>query len=214
MFTGIIQTTAPITRLTVHPGLLDLQCQLPAEIRASLETGASVAIDGICLTVCRITDNTVFFQAMAETLTRTTLGLLTENQPVHVERSARFGDEIGGHVLSGHIDTVAEIVRIEPSTNNYAITLKINPAWLKYIFPKGFIALSGASLTVVDVDRKEHSFSVHLIPETLTRTTFSQKKKGDKLNVEIDRQTQAIVDTTELFLQRLADKGGINPWNQ
>jgi riboflavin synthase len=122
---------------------------------------------------------------------------------VNVERSHRPGMEIGGHIVSGHVDGTAKIVRVEQPANNYVITLAIPEAWMKYVFPKGFLALNGVSLTVAEADKKNHTITVYLIPETLRRTSFAQKKVGDLVNFEVDRQTQAIVDTVVDFLGNL-----------
>lgn len=111
-----------------------------------------------------------------------------------MERAAKFGDEIGGHLLSGHIFGMAQIDKIDLSSNNCAIFFKCAPEWTQYLFPKGYVALNGVSLTLVDVDPKG-LFSVHLIPETLKRTTFGSSRSGDWVNLEFDSQTQAIVDT-------------------
>lgn len=203
MFTGIVQSTATVTRAIRAPGLLDLTLQLPMTMTNQLTLGASVAVDGVCLTVTRIEHDEVSFQAIAETLSRTTLENLHKNHRVNVERSARVGDEIGGHLLSGHIDTTATICFINRPEDNWILGLKIDPRWIKYLLPKGYVALSGLSLTLVDVDPTAGIFTVHLIPETLARTTLSEKNTEDKLNVEIDRQTQAIVDTVENYLTRL-----------
>ncbi len=200
MYTGIIQATAPVISLLRKPGLLTLTIQFPDVMLQDLQLGASVSVDGVCLSVVAIANNDVTFDVMAETLARTTLGLLQEKQRVHLERSARAGDEIGGHQLSGHIDAMAEIIHIDTPENNYIITFQMPEAYANYFFEKGFIALAGASLTLVDVNKETQRFKVHLIPETLKCTTFKDKKIGDTVNVEIDRQTQITVDTVESFL--------------
>ena len=165
-----------------------------------LRRGASVAVDGACLTVTKIDKTRVSFDLMGETLAKTTLGQLKENDRVNSERSASLGDEIGGHLLSGHITGTAEIVAIDHPENNHVVTFGVPPEWMKYIFPKGFIALDGASLTIVDVDKAAGTFTVWLIPETLRMTTFGFKKTGDRVNVEIDSRTQTIVDTVQALM--------------
>ena len=134
---------------------------------------------------------------MAETLAKTNLGRLTEGSEVNLER-ARFGDEIGGHVMSGHIIAQTPVTRIEQSEHNRTLWFAL-PAELKpYVLTKGFIGLDGCSLTIGSVTERE--FNVHLIPETLQRTLFGSRQVGDCVNVEIDAQTQAIVDTVERVL--------------
>ena len=140
------------------------------------------------------------FDAMQETLVKTTIGSLKQGDQVNVERSAKMGDEIGGHVVSGHVSTMAEIVDVAESENNKVVTFHVEPQWMRYIFSKGFISLDGASLTVVDADKEVGTFKVWLIPETLRVTKFGSKKVGERVNVEIDPQTQVIVETVERVL--------------
>jgi riboflavin synthase len=132
---------------------------------------------------------------MGETLAATTLGLLQPGDEVTIERSVRYGDEVGGHRVSGHVDTVARIVSVDQPENNYVVTFSVEGPWCRYLFRKGFVALDGASLTIAAVDRVAGAFSVWLIPETLRRTRFGSLKPGDRVNLEVDRETQAVVDT-------------------
>ncbi len=128
---------------------------------------------------------------------------------VNLERSAKRDAEIGGHVLSGHVIGTATVTRIERTENNCRMTFTGKPAWTKYIFDKGFLALNGASLTVAAIDRAQHAFSVNLIPETLQRTNFSLLSEGDEVNVEVDQQTRVIVDTVErVIAERLPEYVG------
>jgi riboflavin synthase len=204
VFTGIAETCVPVASVTHAEGLTTFALDFPSEEPlAGLASGASVSVDGVCFTVTRIDGTRVLFDAMAETLGRTTLGALAVGARVNVERSARFGSEIGGHVVSGHVTGTAEIARIDTPRNNHVVTFRVPVGWMKYVFPKGFIALDGISLTVVDVDKDRGEFTVWFIPETLRRTTFGWKRTGDQVNVEIERQTQAIVDTVEDILPRI-----------
>jgi riboflavin synthase len=201
MFTGIVRGLGEVTGLVKKSGMISFQLRLPPGLGEGLARGASVAIDGVCLTAVDIDGDTVGFDAMEETLLRTTLGGLSPASRVNVERSCRVGDEIGGHVVSGHVAGVAEIVAVEERANNRPVTFKVDPAWLKYLLPKGFVALDGCSLTVVDVDRRAATFSVWFIPETLRATGFGSKGVGDRVNLELDSRTQAIVDTVERYLE-------------
>ena len=205
MYTGIVQNTAKIVDVILKNGLTTFVVKFNESLLTNLKIGASVAIDGVCFTVTSINQENVSFDAMQETLDKTTVKYLAPSGIVNVERSAKYGDEIGGHVLSGHIDGLAKIVDIETPKNNCIITFECPQELMKYVFPKGFIAINGASLTVVETENKE-TFSVYLIPETLRATTFKLKKVGDYVNIEIDRQTQIIVDT----LERLLTKSYIN----
>jgi riboflavin synthase len=201
MFTGIVQNYVSVAEIIKKPGLITFSLIFPDELRVGLQAGASVAVDGVCFTTLKVEHDQVFFDAMQETLQRTTIGLLTTGQLVNVERSFKVGDEVGGHLLSGHVHGMAEITAIDTSIpNNQVMTFKIPHHLTKYIFSKGFVALNGVSLTIVDVDKNNATFTVYFIPETLKRTTFGSKQVGDWVNIEIDSQTQAIVETVERIL--------------
>jgi riboflavin synthase len=193
MFTGIISAIGAVVDLKVKEGLLHYAVAFPFE---KIELGASVSIDGVCQTVVRIDQDRVWFDAIEETLKRTTLDTLAVGRKVNIERAAKMGDEIGGHLLSGHIYCTAKLVRIRD--NIYTFSMTSNGA--KYLFSKGYIAIDGISLTLVDV--WEEGFTVHLIPETLNRTLLGKKKLGDRVNIEIDALTQAAVDTVEKIISK------------
>lgn len=193
MFTGIVQGIATVENVITEPGLSTFAIDLPQGSANGVTIGASVAINGTCLTVTRQENATLYFDAMQETLGLTTLSELKPGMEVNFERAARIGDEIGGHLLSGHIHTTADLVDIVHSKNNVSLWFEVPGTWARYIFPKGYIAINGASLTIGDV--LENRFNVHLIPETLRATTFGKAITGDKVNIEIDSQTQTIVDT-------------------
>lgn len=197
MFTGIVQELAPVRRLEALEGLMRIELELSASAREGLQAGASVAINGVCLTAARFDDNGVGFDVIAETLARTNLGALDEGARVNVERSATFADEIGGHRVSGHVSGKAPILSIQRSPNNQVIRFGADPEWLRFLFHKGFIALDGASLTLSALDRGAGWFEVSLIPETLERTTLGLREEGDDVNVEVDSETQAVVETVE-----------------
>ena len=207
MYTGIVQSAVEVTRVAAQPGLKSFSVELPADVVEDLEIGASVAVDGVCVTVTAIDGRDVAFDAIQETQERTTLGGIEAGSRVNVERSAKAGAEVGGHEISGHVDGTVRIVDIERHDNNCILTFGAPPEYMKYVFPKGFIALNGCSLTVVDVDREASTFTVHLIPETLRVTTFGEKRTGDDINFEIERKTQVIVDTVRDFLHQQAEDG-------
>jgi riboflavin synthase len=206
MYTGIVQACVPVVRVENKPGLTTYAVEIPEALVAGLASGDSVSIDGVCQTVVRIDSAQVTFDAMEETLRKTTISSVAEGRRVNVERSAKAGDEIGGHALAGHVSGTAEIVAVQVSENNRTSTFRVPAAWMNYIFPQGFIALDGASLTIVDVDREQATFRVSFIPETLKRTTFGAKGVGDLVNVEIDSRTQIIVDTVERVLAQMSIK--------
>lgn len=199
MFTGIVQGTGKIVH--IHQPSADFRSHtvaLPEHMAHNLQIGASIAHNGCCLTITQINGNQATFDLMAETLAKTNLGSLKTGDSVNLERAARFGDEIGGHPMSGHIIATTPISRIEHSAHNRTLYFRLPPQLAAYILPKGFIGLDGCSLTIGDVTA--HEFSVHLIPETLQRTLFGSRQAGDRINIEIDAQTQAIVDTVERVL--------------
>ncbi|MBV8500730.1 MAG: riboflavin synthase subunit alpha [Paucibacter sp.] len=196
MFTGIVQGVARVDRVEDLPGLRRFTLEFPAGFAAGLQIGASVSCDGVCLTVTDLHDDTrAYFDVMRQTLQLTTLGSFQKGDRINVERAAKDGAEIGGHPLSGHIDFRAHLASVREPENNRVLRIAVPPQWMRYIFAKGYIAINGASLTVSDADKNENWFEVWLIPETLRMTTFAAKAAGDELNIEIERQTQVIVDT-------------------
>ncbi|OOF43848.1 riboflavin synthase subunit alpha [Rodentibacter trehalosifermentans] len=199
MFTGIVQGIAPIHSITEKAHFRTQVVKLPPEMRKDLEIGASVSNNGVCLTVTEINDDLVSFDLMQETLRITNLGTLKAGDFVNIERAMQMGAEIGGHILSGHVYCTAHISDIISTENNRQIWFELpNAEVMKYILTKGFVAVDGISLTIGEV--KGNQFCVNLIPETLQRTLMGQRKIGDVVNIEIDSQTQAIVDTVERYL--------------
>lgn len=198
MFTGIIQGTAEITTITEKENFRTHTIRLPPALLPGLMPGASVAHNGCCLTVTTIDGDQVSFDLMQETLRVTNLGAVKVGDRVNVERAARFGDEIGGHAMSGHIMATAEVSQVVESENNRQVWFSIPAGLGRYIFTKGYIGIDGISLTIGEVRSGE--FCVNLIPETLTHTTIGIRQPGDRVNIEIDPQTQAIVDTVERVL--------------
>lgn len=200
MFTGIVQGKATVAAVDFGHNSLHLTIQLPDTFAHNLQKGASIAINGTCLTITAFNHSTVEFDVIGETLRLTNLGSLKTGDQVNFERAARIGDEIGGHQLSGHILATARLQRIERDAENCAFWLQAPAELMEYILPKGFIALNGCSLTIGQVDA-DH-FSIHLIPETLEVTTFGTANVGDAINLEVDPQTQAIVETVKRFLNQ------------
>jgi len=200
MFTGIVQGVAQIAQLQDQPGLRSFRIAFPDGFDQGLEIGASVAVDGVCLTVTALHPGSADFDVMQQSLKITTLGSYASGSRVNVERAARDGAEIGGHPLSGHVDFTAQLAAVRKLENNYVLRIAVPPEWLRYIFAKGYIAVNGASLTVAEVNRADSWFEVWLIPETLRMTVFGDKQAGAALNIEIERSTQVIVDTVQHIL--------------
>ncbi|MCA0175482.1 MAG: riboflavin synthase subunit alpha [Proteobacteria bacterium] len=195
MFTGIVQGLARVAALTDLPGLRTLTLALPPGFTQDLAVGASVACDGVCLTVTATHGDEATFDVMQQTLGLTTLGRFVPGSALNVERAARDGAEIGGHPLSGHVDVQGTVLAVRQPDNNHVLRIGVPAPWMRYIFAKGYIAINGASLTVAEADRQAGWFEVWLIPETLRMTSFGSKQPGDALNIEIERQTQVFVDT-------------------
>ncbi|MGM0450307.1 MAG: riboflavin synthase subunit alpha [Pseudomonadota bacterium] len=193
MFTGIVQGTARVEAIERHTGLHCITLAFPEDFLAGIEVGASVSVNGACLTVTRARRVQADFDVMMETLKVTTLGELTKGDEVNVERAARIGDEIGGHLLSGHVHCMATVGAIEEPENNRRMVFSVPAEWRPYLISKGYIAIDGASLTIAELT--DDGFAVYLIPETLRATRFGSLHEGDPVNIEIDHQTQTIIDT-------------------
>lgn len=185
-------------RVTREPDLLRYTVDVGPSLTQGLVVGASVAIDGVCQTAVAIDGGLVSFEAIQETLDRTTLGDLHEGDLVNVERSLRAGDELGGHEVSGHVSTTGIIGAIH--AEGHVRVVRIDCGDLRYVMPKGFVAVHGCSLTVgaLGID----AFDVHLIPETLRITNLGTKRVSDRVNIEWDARTVAIVEATERVLAR------------
>jgi len=198
MFTGIVQGKGTLLSRQKGERVETLTVELPNA--AGLERGASVAINGVCLTATNIDGQKVAFDVIPETLERTTLGATTIGESVNVERSLKMGDELGGHLLSGHIMAMVNVVRLTPQGEGIDLAMKAPQHLMKYIHEKGYIGLDGTSLTIGEV--KDDVFNIHLIPETLSLTTFGETSVGDLVNVEIDSMTQTVVSTVERMMKQ------------
>lgn len=221
MFTGIVLGQAAIQQIEEKDGGRRLSLRLDPW-HQGLELGASVAVNGCCLTAVEIKGELVSFDLIQETLRRTNLGDMQIGDLVNIERAMKLGDEFGGHQVSGHIDCRGKIKSVNNSPNNCDLIIQIgedenspsqNP-WMKYLIPKGWIAIDGVSLTICDVgvptgvnteekgqqEMGINCFSVSLIPETLKRTTLGNIQPGDAVNLELDATTKVIVQTLERIL--------------
>lgn len=200
MFTGIVQSQAEVIAIISKDNAIRLTVALAPSLIENLEIGASVAINGVCLTAVEFGEldngsSFISFDVIDETLRVSNLVDIKLGSKVNVERSLKIGDEIGGHMLSGHVHTQAVVTERKDSQDNCTISFTIAPEYQKYIFAKGFISINGISLTLgAEV---ADTFSVHLIPETLSRTNLQFVGIGDKVNIEIDQQTMTIVETVE-----------------
>ncbi|MBQ4864691.1 riboflavin synthase subunit alpha [Pseudoalteromonas sp. MMG013] len=206
MFTGIVQTQATVISCNKSGGVLRLVLSVSSNYLNHLDIGASIAINGCCLTVVRYEVSPqdvvgqVYFDVIDESLKLTNLGFLQRGFKVNFERSLTFGTELGGHIVSGHIHCMAKIKAIVKDHDNCRVQLSLPNEWLKFVLYKGFITINGASLTVGEVNAT--GFWLHLIPETLSITNLGRAVEGDFLNIEVDQQTYTIVNTVENYLRK------------
>jgi riboflavin synthase len=182
MFTGIITDVGRV-RAVVPSG--DTRFAIAtAYDTADIALGASIACAGVCLTVVEKDAGWFAVQASAETLSRTTLGAWREGTAVNLERALRLGDELGGHIVSGHIDAVAEIVERRPEGDSLRFVFEVPAAYERAVASKGSVALDGVSLTVNEVDGRR--FGTNIIPHTQAKTTFGEARVGTRVNLEVD----------------------------
>ncbi len=200
MFTGIVQGIRKISAVEDLEGGRRLRIQLE-DLAEKLQQGASVAVNGVCLTAIKIEVGSAEFDIIQESLDRSNLGTLVIGDSVDIERACYFGDEVGGHQVTGHIDCTGKIDEIRKTPNNRDIVVYCEEEWGRYLIPKGWIAIDGVSLTVVDVGN--NWFSISLIPETLKQTVLGKKTKGDIVNLEFDHTTKVIVRTVERMLPEI-----------
>lgn len=206
MYTGITRGVFPVVAVEERAGVTRFSVELDEALCRDVQIGASVSIDGVCCTVVAQSGLRLSFDAMEETRSLTTLNDLRVGRGVSVERSARVGDELGGHDVFGHVIGTGSVGLVRYVGEQLDLTINVPASWMRFILHKGFIALDGSSLTVGTV-RPEGSFDVHLIPESLRVTNFSKKRLGDRVNVELDARTVAIVETVERVLAQRVARG-------
>ncbi|MEC7178076.1 MAG: riboflavin synthase subunit alpha [Candidatus Thermoplasmatota archaeon] len=197
MFTGIVQGVGEIVAKTTVNTVTSMTISLPNV--ENLAIGASVSINGVCLTVVSIDSNNVQFDIIDETIDRTNLGDLSVGDTVNIERSLKFGDEVGGHILSGHIFDTGIINSKSKKGDQMSLSILAPPSVQKYLTEKGYIAIDGISLTIGEINNG--CFDLHIIPETMRLTILDSKEVGDIVNIEIDSSTQLIVETIERLLE-------------
>ena len=197
MFTGIVQGVGEIVAKTTVNTVTSMTISLPNV--ENLAIGASVSINGVCLTVVSIESNNVQFDVIDETIDRTNLGDVSVGDTVNIERSLKFGDEVGGHILSGHIFDTGIINSKSKKGDQMSLSILAPPSVQKYLTEKGYIAIDGISLTIGEINNG--CFDLHIIPETMRLTILDSKEVGDIVNIEIDSNTQLIVETIERLLE-------------
>ncbi|MDY6468272.1 riboflavin synthase subunit alpha [Acinetobacter faecalis] len=204
MYTGIVQGLEKVLEVRQGDGFSTIIVSNRNNFFQDVFIGASVAINGVCLTATHIDSdqNTVHFDISNLTNQLTTLKFLEAGTEINIERSAKVGAENGGHNLYGHIEGTAKVVNLVRTGETLHLDIEIPEGNIKYFFLKGFIGLNGCSLTVNRVDRNTQQISVDLIPETLRLTTWKDVKIGDDVNYEIDQMTRTMVDTLENIHQK------------
>lgn len=190
MFSGIVDGVGRVTGSRASAGGRVFAVEAPGYWR-DVPAGASIAVDGVCLTLTGTSGGAAEFDVIAETLRRTTLGGLAPGAAVNLQKSLAAGDRIDGHFVQGHVDAVAQIVRVEHSERESLWWFSPGAEAMAYVVPKGSIAIDGISLTIAAVEGD--AFCVALIPTTLARTTIGRKSVGDRVNVETDILVRAIV---------------------
>ena len=182
MFTGIITDIGRVAELEKRG---DLRARIGTGYDTSgIDIGASIACDGVCLTVIALGDDWFDVEISAETVSKTNLDGWCEDRALNLERALKVGDELGGHIVSGHVDGVAEIVAMQDEGDSTRFTFRAPEALARYIAPKGSVALNGTSLTVNEVEGCD--FGVNIIPHTKDATTWGRAAVGDRVNLEID----------------------------
>ncbi|RJQ28643.1 riboflavin synthase [Candidatus Parcubacteria bacterium] len=203
MFSGIVETTSEIVRLTRSRGILTISVKTPKGFHA--RRGDSVSINGVCSTVVGGSRGTIKFEYMPETLRRTNLGELKVGETVNLERSLTPNSLLGGHFVSGHIDTVGRIRRVSREGDSKTLEIAVPKTFFPLVAPKGSVAVEGVSLTVVE--KSKDGFSVALIPYTLSHTNLSTKRVGGDVNLEFDIFAKYLKEMLKFFPYAATRKG-------
>lgn len=204
MFAGIVEQLATIESISSAPSAVGyggtatrLRIAL-GPMSAEIAPGASVAINGVCLTLVEQSGGVASFDAVPETMRRTNLGGLHAGDRVNVERSLCFGDRVDGHFVQGHVECVGRVRSSSPERGDHRLTIEIPPEYLRFVIPKGSVAIDGVSMTVVDV--ADGTFSVAVIPTTWRCTTLGLRGAGNLLNVETDIVSRTIITRVDALL--------------
>ena len=200
MFSGIVQTVGKIESIKDKNHIKTIRIETHGDYLEDIAIGQSVSVDGVCLSLVKKNNEYCEFEAVEETINRTTLGSYKQGSKVNLEKSLKFGDTVGGHFVSGHIHTRGRIVEVELVGESKNILVEIEEKWIKYLTEKGYISVNGASITIGKVSK--NTFYIHLIPETLKTTNLDELIYDNYVNLEFDQATIAIVDTTERLINQ------------
>ena len=201
MFSGIVSGQGYIHKVKNNVDYASITIKATAGFSKNLKRGASVAVNGVCLTAKKGATDLLEFDVITETLDKTNFKLLSKGNKVNLERSMQANAEIGGHLVSGHIHGVGVIKSINDRGQTKDLRIQPPESLMEYLFYKGYVGLNGCSLTIGKVFKS--SFNIHLIPETIKVTNFQKMKKGDLINIEIDQTTINTVETIKkIMLER------------
>ena len=195
MFSGIIQEIGIVKKISTKNNVQKIQIKCTKGFLENLDIGNSVSVDGVCLTIVKFAEGMLFFDVIAETISRSIITEYKIGTKVNLENSLKYGESVGGHLCSGHVHTKGVIKEVELNGDSKSMLIELDQKWFKYVLEKGYISVNGCSLTIGKVSG--NSFNLHLIPETLRATNLNDLIFGGFINIEIDQNTIAIVDTTE-----------------
>ena len=198
MFSGIVQEAGKVIGLAKEKDIYNLSIECSSEFISDLKKGASISVDGVCLTVKDENPEILRFDLVEETIKRTNFQNIKTGDNVNLERSLKMGDEIGGHPVSGHIHGISKVISIDKRDQSWDVKFSVEPFMHDYMLHKGYVAINGCSLTVGEVSNE--SFMIHLIPETLSITNLFQLEQDSVVNIELDQNTIIIADTVKKYL--------------
>ena len=198
MFSGIVQETGKVIEFVKEKDIYNLSIDCSSELLSDLKKGSSISVNGVCLTVKDANPEILRFDLVEETIKRTNFQNIKVGNNVNLERSLKMGDEIGGHLVSGHIHGTSKVISFDMRDESWDVEFSVEPFMHDYIIHKGYVAINGCSLTVGEVSKE--SFMIHLIPETLSITNLFQLQQNSIVNIELDQNTVVIVDTVKKYL--------------
>ena len=198
MFSGIVQEAGKVIGFVKEKDIFNLSIECSSEFISDLKKGASISVDGVCLTVKDENPEILRFDLVEETIKRTNFQNIKTGDNVNLERSLKMGDEIGGHPVSGHIHGISKVISIDKRDQSWDVKFSVEPFMHDYMLHKGYVAINGCSLTVGEVSNE--SFMIHLIPETLSITNLFQLEQDSVVNIELDQNTIIIADTVKKYL--------------
>tara|TARA_B100001250_G_scaffold413877_1_gene449598 strand:+ start:1986 stop:2600 length:615 start_codon:yes stop_codon:yes gene_type:complete len=198
VFSGIVKGIGKVTKISSKKDIITIEISPPKNFTKNLKKGASVSVNGVCLTSLDRGLKKMKFDVVEETLAKTNLNNLRKGSIVNLERSIKASSEIGGHLMSGHIHFSGKVKKILNKANTKDISISFPKKYNEYIFEKGYIGINGCSLTLGKVNKD--SFYIHLIPETLSITNLDELSQSSIVNVEIDQNTISVVETVKKIL--------------